>query len=168
MYLYHQVPHQFFGWDIVPLNQIKRFDSGLYNRYVEKYAGREHVMQNTIPLLNCGWGDVVFLTAISPENWRKMFDDVGHHVDTLSFYQIPLEKLDLDSAVVMNYNAYEEETFSWFYPRNVKKIGYIPDKARNYFKKIYATGEFPFWHHLVPQILYRGTLNISDCTIITV
>jgi len=168
MYLYHQVPPTFFGWELVPLNHIKRFDYGLYKKYLQKYDGREDVIRTIIPKLNCVWSDVIFLTAISPEEWRKMFDDVGHRVDTLRFYEIPLEKLDLDSTVVMNYNAHEEVTFSWFYPRNITKIGYVPDKARTYFKETYATGELPFWHHLVPQILYRGTLNISGVRIITV
>lgn len=167
MYIYHQTPRQFIGWDIRPLNQIKSFDRVLYEQYLQKYKGREHLIKDTIPLLNCGWGDVIFLTAVSPQMWRSVFDTIGHKVSRADYFQIPLAKLDLDSTVVMNYNAHEEETFSWFYPRNVKKIRYIPDKARNYFKEIYATGEFPFWHHLVPQILYRGTLNISGCPTIT-
>lgn len=168
MYLYHQVPRQFFGWDIVPLNQIKRFDHGLYTQYLQKYKGREHVLKTIIPLLQCGWSDVLFLTAVSPDEWKRVFHTIDHAIDTLSFYQIPLGKINIHSAVVMEYNESNHERFSWFYPRNLKKIGKIPEKTCAYYKEAHDKGEPVFLHHLVPQILYRGTLNISGCPIITV
>ena len=42
-------------------------ESELYKGHARKYEGREHLMEEIIPILNCKWNDVVQFSALNPQ-----------------------------------------------------------------------------------------------------
>ena len=168
MYLYHLVPPRFLGWEIIPLNFLKRIDFEMYKKYFNMYAGRENVTKENIPLLDCMWGDAIFLTAVAPQTWRKVFDELGYPTGKLSYFQIQPEILRLSASAVLDYDENGNKIYKWFDPHNLPDYSTIREATLSYYRQAHKSAEPIFWHHLVPQILYRGTLNISGTPIVEV
>ncbi|MBK8551651.1 MAG: hypothetical protein IPL53_11555 [Ignavibacteria bacterium] len=66
-YLYHRVPKNLRGNVLYPLNTLKEIHPDLYEQQASKYAGREHITCQIIPILNCLWNDVLHFSAVNPE-----------------------------------------------------------------------------------------------------
>ena len=64
-YIYHIKPEPFMGTSLIPLNSMDR-NSALYKNHAEKYIGRENLMLEVIPKLNCKWNDVVQFSTLNP------------------------------------------------------------------------------------------------------
>ena len=62
--IYHVMPDPFIGTSLIPLNQMDK-KGELYKFHSEKYKGRENLMEEVIPLLNCRGNDVVQFSAIN-------------------------------------------------------------------------------------------------------
>lgn len=60
-YFYHGIPEDMKGSSLIPLNDMMSVDTGLRDKYLEKYKGREEILDRKIPLLDCLWNDVVQL-----------------------------------------------------------------------------------------------------------
>lgn len=59
LYFYHGVPDELKGTQLIPLNNMLAVNPDLQARYLEKYKGREEILERRIPLLDCLWNDVV-------------------------------------------------------------------------------------------------------------
>jgi hypothetical protein len=70
-YLYHMVPADMQGTVLHPLNSLKQSHPELYVAKASKYQGREHVMDQFLPTLECAWNDVLHFTAINPEELKR-------------------------------------------------------------------------------------------------
>lgn len=62
--LYHLIPSEVRGEHLVPLNGLRSTHPDLYDVHAAKHRGREWVIDEPIPPLNCTWGDVVFLAPV--------------------------------------------------------------------------------------------------------
>ena len=65
-YFYHMIPSPFVGAELIPLNQMDK-EGSLYREHSRKYVGRERLTEQTIPLLDCLWNDVVQFSALDPQ-----------------------------------------------------------------------------------------------------
>ncbi len=65
-YIYHLKPEPFEGTSLIPLNLMDK-SSPLYLGHAKKYEGREELMLEIIPKLNCKWNDVVQFSALNPQ-----------------------------------------------------------------------------------------------------
>ena len=64
--IYHMVPKPFLGSSLIPLSNMDK-SSDLYSTHAKKYIGRESLMDEIIPILDCKWNDVVQFSALDPQ-----------------------------------------------------------------------------------------------------
>ncbi len=76
-YLYHWVPDDMIGDTLYPLNILKHTHPDLYTKKVSKYIGREKVMDQIIPILDCLWNDVLHFTAVHPKDVKDALIKAG-------------------------------------------------------------------------------------------
>lgn len=165
-FLFHQVPEQLFGDTLYPLSSLRNVNRRLYLREHKKYRGREHVVLTAVPPLNCMWSDVVFLTAVHPCTWRRTFTEVGIEVERLRYYAIEVSEIDTANLCVLWYDEYGRDSFRPFSLLDIGKYAEIPEQAIACYRYALAAREPVFWHHLVPQILHKGTIDVSKPTIV--
>lgn len=75
--LYHMVPKNMSGTVLYPLNQFRERMPEVYAAHVAKYAGREAVMAQRIPNLDCLWNDALHFTAVDPVVIREALREAG-------------------------------------------------------------------------------------------
>ncbi len=168
MYLYHRVPTRVIGSVIRPLNQLKELDQDLYDLQKAKYKGRDDVAEQTIPPLNCGWGDVVFLTAVSPQELQRAFAEAGTTLQSRKFYQIEAKSLDPNLMTVRLYpgGRYFPRVFVPFNLHDLEEYSKVPTCTVEYYRLQHQTGQYIMTFHHIPHILYKGAIDVSDVTIV--
>lgn len=173
-YLYHMVPSDQVGITLHPLNQLKDTQPELYAKKVQKYEGREHVRERQIPILNCRWNDVLHLSPIPPTDLQAALRAAGHSGVARFFYQIDPTQLESEKAVVYLYKntgTVRAPNHNEFVPFAVQDLQYyatIPDATKSYFAQETAAGRKPLLFHGIPHILYHGTIDVSNTTVISV
>ena len=130
----------------------------------KKYEGREQVMQQVIPILNCLWNDVLHFSAVHPKELKSALLEAGHKDIQMTFYQVNPELIDPKNSVVYLYvtNRKSEEDFSHFNPKDIQKFSSIPQGTKDYYKEILDKGGRPLLYHLVPHILYKGSIDTTN------
>lgn len=169
-FLYHGKPEEMVGTSLIPLSKmiIKRHD--LYSKYLEKYKGREAVVERQIPLLDCSWNDVVQLLPLHP---RKLFElqyQLGliDRIPDYQYFEIDPAKLDINNTIVYFKSAPGDQnvTVKWFNEVELDNLQDVPAETAAYYKNMVGTGEPVFNYQFVPHILYRGSIDISEARII--
>ncbi len=175
MYLYHSVPENLHGNILYPLNTLKEKFPKIYEQEVSKYVGREDTTQLQIPTLNCLWNDVLHFLAVNPKEVKKALIDAGRDSDfTMNYYQVDSKLIEPKNATVYLYahtddeNDMNEENFVPYNPDEVQKFSSMPQETKGYYKEIISKGDMPLLYHRIPHILYKGTLDINDLSIISV
>lgn len=172
-YLYHRVRENMRGTVLYPLNRLKEVYPDIYSEAVKKYEGREFVMDYSIPTLNCKWNDALHLTAVHPKEVYDALRDAGFQPSKKRFYKIDPNILDVENSTVYLYKykrstKIDNKNFVPFNPDQLSQYETLPEYTKEYFKKMKEEGKRPLIYHGVPHILYKGTLDISNCEIIEV
>lgn len=169
-YMYHGVPEQMVGHELIPLNSMIESQSDLYNRYREKYKGREEMLERHIPLLDCLWNDVVQFLPLDPREVFQLQVELGLIPDMPSyrFFEIDTAQLDSGATVVYFKTAPGEEnvTVKWLKDVTWEDLQTIPKATVDYYKSLQGTGELPFNYQFIPHILYKGSVDISQASVI--
>ncbi len=172
-YLYHFVPKNMQGNILYPLNQLKDTKPKIYEEEIKKYIDREKLLTKEIPVLNCLWNDVIHLTAVHPKKLTEALKKVGiNPKNDLRCYQIPVNMvmgnnvitylyLDNDTSPEGNKKNYET-----FILDHMEKYSKITDKTLDYYKECNEQGKKPLLFHLIPHILYKGIVDISELKIV--
>jgi hypothetical protein len=170
-YIYHAVPEDFVGDKLVPLSEMHHLDRSLKEKYLEKYQGRESILERRIPILNCLWNDVVQFLPIHP---RKIFElqvELGiiPEVPSYTFFRIDISLLEENKTVVFFKSKAGEENVNVASLADVDfdSLQSIPESTKDYFRSTIGTGELPFNYQFVPHILYRGSVDITEQKIIS-
>lgn len=166
LYFYHGVPEDLRGNHLMPLNMMTKVDAELSDKYLEKYKGREEILERKIPLLDCLWNDVVQLLPLLPRKLFELQRELGLIIDipNYRYFQIDPNALDLDRTVVFFKTAPGDEhvTVKWLRDVDLAEIQDIPPATRGYYESMVGTGEAVFNYQFVPHIVYRGTIDISE------
>jgi len=170
-HIYHGVPEQMTGNVLMPLNRMKTTQPKLYKKYLEKYKGREEILQKRIPLLGCFWNDVVQFSPLNPQVVFETQKELGiiESVPPYNFFQIELETLDPSKTVVYFKTAPGEENVSvkWLQNVDLATVQKVPKATLDYYKSFVGTGELPLNYQFMPHILYLGNVDVSNATIVT-
>lgn len=75
--VYHRYPEGLQGSYLHPLNKLRTKLPELYRREVQKYTGREHLMQQRVPLLECLWNDVLHFSPVHREQVAAAYQGVA-------------------------------------------------------------------------------------------
>ncbi len=174
-YLYHAVPKGLQGDILYPLNALKEKYPTAYEKQIAKYVGREHITQQKIPFLNCLWNDVLHFSAVTPQEIRNALTDSGF-VPTfpMSFFQVDPHLLDEKNTVVFLHkdlgsgNAMSESNFINYNPDDLADFSHLSSETKSYYVEKIKEGKNPLLYHLVPHILSKTSLEISNLPVVTV
>ncbi len=165
MHIYHRIPRNMTGNVLYSLNELLGIDSVLYEAHAAKYEGREHLMEELIPLLrNCRWNDVIFMAAVHPTRLRTAFETAGFpRPHPFQAFEFDVDLLDHSRmAVITTMEMNQPSTYEPFNPSNFAKYDVIPQRTWDYWEEERIAGRHPLhWMH-VPHILYHGSLDISQ------
>lgn len=169
-YLYHAVPSDLKNNKLYPLNTLKDKYPDLYSLKKAKYKGREEVTQQSIPLIDCLWNDVIFLTAVHPQIILDAYRRAGGKVDhPLQYFQIDVDSLQKENIVVAKYLGQDyEKTYELYNSDNAKEYSTIPDRTIDYFISEFAKGNLPLFYAYIPHILYKGVIDTTNLPIVKV
>lgn len=158
---------------LYPLNTLKGIFPEVYEQHVKKYKDREILLHRRIERLDCLWNDTLHLSALNPEVVVKELRKFGKDF-TLSYFMIPVELLEPERTVVYLNSLRErgtpvpENDYVAYDPNEIEKYSYLPDATVTYFKNTIEKNENPKWFHLVPHILYKGTIDTTNLKINTI
>jgi hypothetical protein len=171
-FLYHFKHQNMQGEVLYPLNRLKELFPEIYDFQVSKYLGREFLLKEKVPLLDCLWNDVLHLGPIHPQKVLEARLKIGlTHRSGAEFYQIPLSKIDAKKTVIFHYRNEDAEMSStevdFFDPEKYRELARLPGDTLAYYQRCFDRGEQPLQFHRVPHILTLSEIDISDCPIIT-
>ncbi len=170
-YLYHRVPETMHGHILYPLNQLKTVNQELYNLYAEGYKDRQKLTQTQVPVLNCLWNDVLFLSPVHPQ---KLYDLAKeNNLDSQwrfkCFYAFKVnQQINLGSAAVF-YRVGKDMDAIVYRPAlevRLSELNKVPALTRAYYKLAAKKHEDLFPYQFVPQVMYKGTIDVSGAEII--
>ncbi len=163
------------GSILYPLNVLKEKYPEIYEAQVSKYIGREHITEQRIPTLGCLWNDVLHFSAVNPQEIKEALIEAGRDPDfSREYYKIDPKLLEPKNTTVYLYthkdvsNTMTEENFTSFNPEDVARFSSMPQATKDYYKEMIGKGGRPLLHHLIPHILFKGTLDVSVLPVIKV
>lgn len=170
-YIYHLKPDPFEGTSLIPLNQMDK-QSSLYANHVKKYVGREELMQEVIPYLNCKWNDVVQFSALDPQiivNHLKHMTDLK--ISRVEYFKIHVDQIvpQFEAVIFQRDSNRSRDDFS-ITPNEIKildPIKYreeseVPRKTIEYWKKVQENGGKFLWFPFVPHIFVKGIIDTTQ------
>lgn len=167
-YLYHLVPKNMEGEILFPLTQLKERFPDAYVFSKKKYEGREHIMEQKIPILNCLWNDVLHLSPVHPKEIKNALLTSGKKdIPSHEYFEIDPRDLKPENTIIYLYKEgiYNRDIslaeFAEYEADKIKQYASIPTITMEYYKDKIAKGEKPllFWH--IPHILFKGSINTS-------
>lgn len=174
-YLYHRVPDKMQGDTLYPLNMLKDKYPEAYNAAVQKYVGREHIINQVIPGVNWLWNDALHFTAVHPVKVKEAMQETGFTDLRISkFYQIDAALLEPEKTIVCLYRHQDsrdklsEANFAPYDANSMDEYSEVPDETKTYYREALTIGTRPLLYHRIPHILYHGTINIKNILIIDV
>src|SRR3989344_769337 len=174
-YLYHRIPKNMKGNILYPLNMLKKKYPDAYEDQVGKYIGREHIMKQRIPMLDCLWNDVLHLSPVHPSEIKKSLIESGNKPDfILSCYQIDPTLIDVENAIIYLYSFRDrgedikKEDFISYSISNLGRLSSIPQATKEYYKEIFSKDLRPLLYHRIPHVLYKSSLDITSLPTISV
>lgn len=169
-FLYHGVPEKMKGHHLISLNEMFKTHQDLHDQYLEKYKGREEILERTIPLLGCVWNDVVQLLPLHPQKLFELQKESGliESIPNYSYFRIDSDELDADSTVVYFKTAPGEENVivKWLKDVNLDELQNIPQPTMDYYKSSIGKKEPIFNYQFVPHVVFKGKIDISNSEII--
>lgn len=176
-FVYHLHPKEMVGDYLYPLNQLREKAPDVYAAQAQKYKGREQLLERIIPPLNCLWNDVLHLSPVHPAAVRDALLAAGYNRYPQRWWQIDPEEAgfsDQNTAIYL-YSPRKRGNFDVppddFVPFSMKllaKINKLPQATADYYREMEEEGKQAFLFHLVPHILHRGAIRISDLSTIEV
>jgi len=167
--LYHRVPRNLIGTTLFPLNMLKDLYPEVYHNAVKKYEGREIIMEDVIPLLNCKWNDVIHLSPIHPQELEDAFVALGRQgLKGREFFCVDAMSLNPQNTVVYLYQnetraeKFMEGNFIPFDPLELTTMSHLPEGTKKYYAEAFSQGEDPLLWYRAPHILYRGTIDTES------
>ena len=172
-YLYHRVPKNMFGTVLYPLNELKNIHPEIYVTQVKKYDGREKLLTTEVPPLKCLWNYVLHFTAIPPQELKNNLAKAEIFYDPTSFFKIPISMIEGKKSIAFTYRRDQDVVPSFreyeiFDPKRMRVYQTVPQETIDYYKQKKAERVRPLLYHLVPHILYKGSINTKDLEIITI
>lgn len=169
-YLYHRVPYNLTGKYLMPLNELKKKLPVVYKEHAKKYLKRDALLSMKVPKLNCLWNDALHLIAVHPKKINKALKEAGVNPKKRKWFKINPKLLDSKKTIVYLYkkrplNADSSE-FIQFNVKKLPKYSFIGKETKKFYKKAILNYQKVFTFHLMPHILYKGKLRISDLEVI--
>jgi hypothetical protein len=140
-----------------------------FEMHVEKYIGRQRLMREVIPRLDCLWNDVLFMIAVSPKDFCKAYYGAGFpRLKPMRFFRIdPQALVERDIEVLTGMGVNQPRGYARYSHDDLSSYAAIPSATYAYWESERLIGNYrPFlWMH-IPHILYKGTIDTSELEIV--
>lgn len=160
------------GDKLIPLSQMQSKDLELHDKYLEKYKGREEIVERKIPLLGCLWNDVVQLLPLHPKKVFECQMKLGliTTMPNYKYFEIDLSTLDPKRTVVYFKTAPGEEnvTVKWLRDVNLDELQEVPDATRRYYESLVGKDEPVFNYQFVPHVVYMGVVDVASSGVVNI
>lgn len=179
-YVYHMVPREMVGQELMPLNRLGAMYPDLYERYAKKYFDhpeRPKLLMKEIPQLNCLWNDVVHFLPIHPSHLYKALTELDIETkENLMFYQIPIQKLAANQNAMYLYSkeryngpagAIAAEDIILLSLHDYRELEQLPAATIDYFQTEKGKGKNFGLFAYVPHLFSLGNVNVDDAEIIS-
>ena len=171
--VYHWVPAAMEGSVLYPLNDLRLRAPHVWEREREKYEGREHVLQERVPPLDCLWNDVLHLSPIHPAKIVGALADAGLETRRHRCFEIDAEALDARRAVIFMNRRHgvarsDESQWHAFDPDMIPSLTRLPEQARRYYRDCAKGGERPRLYAYLPHVLFRGSIDVRALRVVDV
>ena len=159
-YVYHRKSLNMVGSILHPLNELKDALPETYANEAAKYKGREFLMEEIIPILNCKWNDVIHLSPIEPFIVYQELIEAGFSPskDDL-FYKVPLDYLSENLTVIYKYEnedgKFLPDQFVKLVKNSFRNLSELPAGTKEWYKYCSENKKRPLLFHLIPHILTK-------------
>lgn len=171
-YIYHLKPEPFEGNCLIPLNMMAK-DSALYLNQVKKYIGRESLMKEVIPILNCRWNDVVHFSALDPQIVVNHLKLIQNDLTLLRPYYFKIHVKEIlgkyETVIFDSKKAKFKSDFSVIQISEVcplsedyKELLEVPIETINCWKKAKKENDKILWFPFIPHILVKGVIDTTS------
>ena len=174
-YIYHIKPVRMFGNILYPLNTLREINKDTYEFHASKYMGRETLMEQKIPVLNCLWNDVLHCSPIDLRIIYKALIRTGHKVRNNEFFKIPIVLLKNIKFVKYKFEkelfdrekkAYSVLTTEDIEPLTIgsyRELNKLPDKTIELYKWCAENNRgIPLLFRYIPHIFVKGNIPIKE------
>ena len=147
-------------------------NSPLYKEHAKKYSGREELMNEKIPFLDCKWNDVVQFSALDPQIIVNELAKLQPDLKLMRPFYFKAHIRDvLEQADAVIYE--KKERFSKDFKiqesearpldgNNYYEIKKVPKNTKDYWQKAITEKRKVLWFPFVPHILVKGALDVSS------
>lgn len=170
-YIYHLRPDPFEGTSLIPLNSMD-VNSDLYKRHADKYIGRENLMLEMIPKLNCKWNDVVQFSALNPQIIASKLKEINPRMELArtEYFKIPIDEIVSKYEVAIyerrankvkgDFTLHSDDV-ELLTLDNYKELTEVPITTINYWNEVKTSGGNFLWFPYVPHIFVKGIIDTS-------
>jgi hypothetical protein len=170
--LYHRLPANFKGHQLLPLNRLRELHPEIAAVHMRRYLGRELLLQRQVPPLSCSRQETVAFSLTPPDVLAAIMREVGHSWNPQVWIGLDARCLEPANAVVypakhrIPYSPDTDADFSPFDPKLLETY-FEEILTREDYKTCLEKGTPPLLFSNVPTVLYRGTVDISEAVRIT-
>lgn len=129
--------------------------------------------------MDCLWNDVVHFSPVHPKLIRGAIDATGHawpSEPTLWIEASPSSiGMTRENAAVylprpreQGDFTVEDSDFKPFSQSLLAEINELPSQTVAYYRECASTGERPFLFHLIPHVLYKGIVALTDVKVLRI
>jgi len=146
---------------LYPLNELKRSNPHVYEKEVMKYTGREHILEDIIPMLDCLWNDVLHFSPVHPSLIKSALAECGKEFHA-EYFEIPADMFDPKNTILyLNGEMAKKDPLNWkeYDPALLPRYSQMPELTKKYYKEKLEKGEQPLLYAKIPHVLYRGSMD---------
>jgi len=163
-----------FGNILYPLNTLKEISKETYEFYASKYMGRETLMEQKIPVLNCLWNDVLHCSPIDLRIIYKALIRTGHKVRKNEFFKIPIGLLKNIKFVKYKFDKefFDREKKAYVLTTediepltigSYRELNELPNKTIEWYKWCAENNKgIHLLFRYIPHILVKGNIPIKE------
>lgn len=176
-FIYHSVPHPLLGNILYPLNELHQHVPEAYTLQVKKYIGREELLKQIIPILNCLWNDVLQFSTVHPEQIRDELIQAGFNWLVRDWFVVEPSKVGITVNNTVIYYPSQQKRGDFTIPVSdvqhfsldiLQKLNHLPTATKVYYREAIAANECPLAFNFVPHVLYRGSICLDQIPTIAI
>ncbi len=173
-FVYHHVPVNLTGSVLYPLNELKQVYPDVAVVQLKKYQGREALLGQRIPRLNCLWNDVLHFSPVHPDKIKAAMEEAGHTTKSRRwrYFEVDAAFFSPSNTVIWEYRErhrphllIDESECLPFEPRLLDKYTEVGEWTRRYYAEV-KPGARVLLYVGIAHVLYKSHLNVEGVKII--
>ena len=172
--LYHRKSPDFRGDVLYPLNALREVAFDLFERQRAKYAGREEILRQRVPPLDCLWNDVLHFSPVHPARVAELARSHGlvwreaewFEIDPVAAGFTPANTTVFRYADTHLEGSIPDEEFETFDIEQLARMSDLPASTREYYRSVEPGSSRYFIFVGVPHVLHRGPVDVAQASII--